>query len=443
MRKSILIGVLAALMLFAFTACEPQTVTWPTTKDVSYLSIEQVKSFVKGEVATDDGFNAVIHYTDGTTEVAPGIAEVQNDNETVKAAITFSGDANPTTAKDYKIQFDTVTDISITGASNVQIVAGTKLSAIHDITTAVKNKVLSFSGDPVFTLTSENGTKSFTLADEVAGKFDYQLSVFEDDSTTPMTAESIFAKGKTYSVKVTGYELEDETMYTVDFATDMKISVVDAADPATVDSIKVYYTVNDGTTVIADKVTTLSALYTGDTVEISVYEVDSDNKEKLTEGTVTAINETTKYGQSGLTFEDGKASVTVATRTNTVSSTAVGTVQVKIGDKYFTAPYSVAAGANYISVVSVDEKAQKTVKANENLYTTGDNSAITVSVTYKDDQNRPSNPLDGVNSTLSPNVVPSSLTAGSTFTTICTTTYTGRGGAAKSVQTPLTYTVGN
>ena len=437
MRKSILIGVLAALMLFAFTACEPQTVTWPTTKDVSYLSIEQVKSFVKGEVATDDGFNAVIHYTDGTTEVVPGIAEVQDDNKTVKAAITFSGDQNATTAKDYEIQFDTVSDIAIAGVSNVEIVAGTKLSDIHDITTAVKNKDLSFTGEPVFTFTYANGTKSFTLADEVSGKFDYQLSVYEANKTTPMEATDTFAKGKTYSVKITGYELADGTMYPVDFTTDMTISVVDAAAPATVEAIKVYYTVKDGNTVVADKVATLPALYTGDTVEISVYEVKSDNTEALTKNAVSAVNVT---AGSALSFTTGTATATVVTKTDKVSTTAAGTVQVKVGDKYFTAPYSVAAGDNYISAVSVDEAASKTVKVGETLSTTGDNSAITVTVTYKDESNKPST-VSGVNSTLSPSVVPSGVTG--SFSTICTTTYTGRGGVAKSVQTPLTYTVGN
>ena len=336
MRKSILIGVLAALMLFAFTACEPQTVTWPTTKDVSYLSIEQVKSFVKGEVATDDGFNAVIHYTDGSSEVAPGIAEVQDDNVTVKAAITFSGDANPTTAKDYKIQFDTVTDISITGASNVQIVAGTKLSDIHDITTAVKNKVLSFSGDPVFTFTSENGTKSFTLADEVAGKFDYQLSVFEDDSTTPMTAENTFAKGKTYSVKVTGYELADGTMYPVDFATDLTISVVDATQsaPVTITGLEVLYSVTgkrdvNGTITDAQKVLTngtlaqLNAtdLYFGDSVTYTVKAVYSDNtaekehKQSLTYSATFGTENSYQIISSSEGFTDGTQSVKTTQQT--------------------------------------------------------------------------------------------------------------------------------
>ena len=164
----------------------------------------------------------------------------------------------------------------------------------------------------------------------------------------------------------------------------------------------------------------------------------SDDTEVLTKNTVTVVNATTP--NESLSFSEGVGSVTVATKTDAVSTTAAGTVQVKVGDKYFAAPYSVAAGANYISNVSVAATSSKTVKAGETLAVTGENSAITVTVEYKDTENAPAT-SSGVNSTLSPNVVPANLTG--TFTTICTTTYTGRGGAAKSVQTQLTYTVGN
>ena len=196
--------------------------------------------------------------------------------------------------------------------------------------------MLSFSGDPVFTFTSENGTKSFTLADEVAGKFDYQLSVFEDDSTTPMTAENTFAKGKTYSVKVTGYELADETMYPVDFATDMTISVVDATQPApvTITGLEVLYSVTgkrdvDGTITDAQKVLTngtlaqLNAtdLYFGDSVTYTVKAVYSDNtaekehKQSLTYNATFGTANSYQIISSSEGFTDGTQSVKTTQQT--------------------------------------------------------------------------------------------------------------------------------
>ena len=106
--KKVFIGVLAALMLFAFTACEPQTIAWPTDKDVSYLEIVQVKDFVYGEIPTKDGFNVIIHYTDG-------------DPETVNGAVSIT----PTPSNgEYKVesQFDFDTDTKTVPTIGVETV---------------------------------------------------------------------------------------------------------------------------------------------------------------------------------------------------------------------------------------------------------------------------------------------------------------------------------
>ena len=117
--KKVFIGVLAALMLFAFTACEPQTITWPSSKDVSYLTIEQVKDYIEGEKATDDGFNVVIHYTDETvSEPISGVAKVGTKTDAgypVTAEITFSGDTQATKAISTLVEFKPVTGISVSG----------------------------------------------------------------------------------------------------------------------------------------------------------------------------------------------------------------------------------------------------------------------------------------------------------------------------------------
>lgn len=235
--KKYFIGVLAALMLFAFTACEPQTIAWPTDKDVSYLEIVQVKDFIEGEIPTKDGFNVIIHYTDGEPETVPGAVTItapsgDETDYTVSSQFDFNTTEKtvPVIGVD-TVKFEKVTSVSITGASNVTVVDKTLLSAIHDISAAVKKKVLSFAGDPVFTLNYENGSKSFTLADEVAGKFDYILDVYEGTSTEKMDTTDKFEKGNTYTVKVASYELADNKMYDVENSTaDFTITVVEPND---------------------------------------------------------------------------------------------------------------------------------------------------------------------------------------------------------------------
>ena len=64
MKKSILIGALAALMLFAFVACDGST---NVNGAVTYLEATQTETYVKGEYATADGFSYIGYTNMGTT----------------------------------------------------------------------------------------------------------------------------------------------------------------------------------------------------------------------------------------------------------------------------------------------------------------------------------------------------------------------------------------
>ena len=291
--KKVFIGVLAALMLFAFTACEPQTIAWPTDKDVSYLEIVQVKDFVYGEIPTKDGFNVIIHYTDGDPETVNGAVSItptpSNGGYKVESQFDFDTDTKtvPTIGVE-TVKFETVTNVAITGVSNVTVVEKTSLSAIHDISTAVENKVLSFSGEPVFTLSYEGGERSFTLADEKAGKFDYVLNVYEGTSTTPMATSATFEKGKTYTVKVASYELADDKPYAVTNSTaDFTISVVEKTQVKPVSMGYRFWTydatkkeVVETTTIWADDtlVDSKSAVDGAGDVFIELYMIDSEDE---------------------------------------------------------------------------------------------------------------------------------------------------------------------
>ena len=71
--KKVFIGVLAALMLFAFTACEQ---SMPSYKQVEYVTLDQTQAFIEGQPLTAEAFSVTVHYLDGSQDVFPGIGRV-------------------------------------------------------------------------------------------------------------------------------------------------------------------------------------------------------------------------------------------------------------------------------------------------------------------------------------------------------------------------------
>ena len=446
MKKTILVSLIAALMLFAFVACDNSVPS--VYNGVVSAEVQQIKGYFNGEEATEDGFQIVVNYAEGSPRIIPGNKGTIDLDSTPGIAKASSGivlmdfSKNEVSIVPTEVVYSDVTSATVSGVDVYTVTEGWTAEEFDKALT--NKKVPEGLENLTFTFTGDNVTRTYTLEDKFDGTFDYQLWLYKDGGDTPLKYDEEVKAGDRYEVMLYAYKIGKGEMTAFGgkgLATGMTVSAVEKEDPATVTGIKVYYTVKNGTEVIAEKVETLPALYTGDTVEISVYEVKSDNKETLTTGTVSVVNTTTPY--TNLSFQKGVATVTVATRTNTVSTTAAGTVQIVVDGKYFTAPYSVAAGANYISNIVVAKKTSVTsVKPGQQLYVTGDSSVIDTTVTYKDnaEANRPAT-VTGVTSSLSVSVVPADLPIGQNFTTICTTTYTGRGGEAKSVQTPLTFTV--
>ena len=73
MKKSILAGVLAALMLIAFTACEQPANIWnPNGRTVTNAVITQTGEFIEGESFDPAKFDVALTYNDGYTETISG-----------------------------------------------------------------------------------------------------------------------------------------------------------------------------------------------------------------------------------------------------------------------------------------------------------------------------------------------------------------------------------
>ena len=92
--KKYFIGVLAALMLFAFTACEQPTIKYPA--NVSYITIEQTGDFIEGQTFKASNFAVYAHDTNGDSTVVPG-ANVKLSTEDVtelEAGKTYTAHAD-------------------------------------------------------------------------------------------------------------------------------------------------------------------------------------------------------------------------------------------------------------------------------------------------------------------------------------------------------------
>ena len=94
MKKSILIGALAALMLFAFTACEPQA----TYKVPTGLTISTTKTaYLVGETLDVASFTGTVRYSDGSSDKLSG-SELSLAFEPSNATGKIEADANTVTA---------------------------------------------------------------------------------------------------------------------------------------------------------------------------------------------------------------------------------------------------------------------------------------------------------------------------------------------------------
>ena len=246
MRKSILIGVLAALMLFAFTACEPQTITWPTERNISFVTVEQTATYIVGEKAEDTGFNIVINYTEGEPTVIPGAGNIKFEGEMASVdGITFKNGENEVPAVPCKIEYKTVTSATISGVSNVTIEEG---ATLEDENLASKIN-LDGAENLTLTLAFDGGERVYTADDIVAkdvvtatnGKINVVLSLVKDGKV--LQTDMAVQKGETYTVTLDNYYLGTDWAYEKNlakgFETGVTVSVVEEKEIKP-DSVKLW-----------------------------------------------------------------------------------------------------------------------------------------------------------------------------------------------------------
>ncbi len=263
MTKKVFIGVLAALMLFAFVACENQV---PTYREVSYISVEKVQDVISGQPFVGSMVNVIVHYTDGGVESVSGAGYVSADDsvDTTKAFSVTAKYAGKTA--DYTIlPVDPVS--AVITADEVKSIAENPEAddaATREVTLGKWVAVISGGTNGSYTVSSDNAgdysvTAAKLVADEIREAGTYQ---------------------KALAITYDGDALSTESTVTV--------VVPSAIEPTVATKVVPFYTIGE------KEYTTLPQLFIGDAVEVAFYTVDAEGEK--TSATPVTISEASSNG---------------------------------------------------------------------------------------------------------------------------------------------------
>ena len=182
MKKSISVILVAALMLFAFTACEQQVPNF-LTKTPSVVVIEQVGDVFATSEATPSDFNVIVTFEDGTETTYPGLNLVDITADKVTAKV------GSVTGEGY-VALSKVTGVeSLTPDEDLEIEQGT--DSVATVPTTVVVTYTNHNGEDK-TYEKQYSTLKYTISDstfdkdeaQVGDKVDVKVSVSPSDGIT-------------------------------------------------------------------------------------------------------------------------------------------------------------------------------------------------------------------------------------------------------------------
>ena len=386
--KSIFVVALAALMLVAFTACN-QTPTWGDN-EVANVTVVSADKFYAG--STEKTGNAVV-----TVERVGG-----KTTENVAAKIEITGNSIVPGTNAAKVSYGEEGTKASTWMTTVEALSVTELEIKYTEPTGPIGSKEELAVDAVYGIYSD-GTKTGNIIASVS-------SDFNEDKTA-----IVFTLSSTYN-----YSSE-----TVSASVDVEFK----EDPAPeVVGIEVRYSVND-----ADPVSTLPTLYSGDEVEVLVYEKYKGDTPTYAETTqpVSFVNMTTGTAPvSGSTFT--VVTSTAAGVSPAVTTTAAGTVRVTIDGKIYQAKFSIGSGASYFTVSGLVVKYADGKSSIEPGHTFAETD-VTPTVIWTGTEGTPS-----ITYVFDETAVPSGYTG--IFSTLCTAAWTEKG-ESKTLTVPLSFSV--
>ena len=365
--KKFLVGIVAALMLFAFVACD-NSVPTVSFKDVSYVEIKQVNDLIVGETAKTTDFQVVVNYTEGDPIIIPG-NENNIDLTTTAGFATYKGDSpfknvygQTVPVVPVAVEKQTIVSVSA-NVSTVELVENTS-SASSTVESPVLADPEALS-DLEITLTGDAGaTRTFTAEDILNKEITFVFSLYKDGKMLDRDYE--LKADETYNVTLDEYRFADDgapdAAFNPGLETGVTVNVVEATEGPTevISGIQAKYTVTrtGEEDPIAKDVTSLSGvkLFIGDEVTITLYNIaqfgDKDTSAPITTG-YEYVDDNEK---ADISFTSGVATVTVKAAAQ--SGTAYYRI-ANVGTK--SVDIEVPAGANAV----VLEGSSLTVKQND------------------------------------------------------------------------------
>ena len=322
MKKCILIGALAALMLFAFTACEPQIAGIGSYDGKTVIGVELVDAkYYAGDnvAASGDVVNVNLLYSDGSkSQTVAGLLNVGTGTTAVAGTINAGSNA---------------VSINVAGSDNAfyTTVEGIAVENLV-ITTSTSTKTELKKTDITAQAMNPAGvTAEIVYADGTAvpaTNVSYKYNGTSENNFYDSTAVTATYAGTQSNVKYTA----DGKDITVEA---YKIEVTDYDATPVVDDIAIYYSVNG-----AEASTTLGTVYYGDVVTVSVWTVDAED-EKIEN--ISDFDVVSGEWKNSVTVGDQDSNVWDATIVYDNNGTAITkTAHVGKGNDYVTAVTSVS-----------------------------------------------------------------------------------------------------
>ena len=256
MKKGILIGVLAALMLFAFTACEQQMPEFPSEGSVQAAVITSGDTkYLLGDSFDPSRYMVNIRFSDGKSEEVAGTSILTVVNDTFGEEVGFEP-----IAVNYGTETLNKVFVQIVGPDEIVLdTTGATLEYEYDDYIALTASSFPVSGVKATINYADGQTK--------------EGEVVATGTRSTMNADPGYGKTATGTITVTvtnnGVEVGTQT-YDVTVTSSEEAPTTPDPD-TTVAGIKVLYTVKNGT----EDENLPSTLYIGETVEYRVVTVNA------------------------------------------------------------------------------------------------------------------------------------------------------------------------
>ena len=304
MKKSILIGVLAVLMLFAFTACEQKTPEFPYTgsdaKDVVSVELADptsVKAYAGKELSVDTYIN--IERLDDTVDTVIGKVvsdgKLKTGDNTVK--VTWGDESEKNTGKLF-VKADELVSLTVE----------------YDATKTV----------------DEDGTSKISDADDAAAGITSVKAYYSDGTEFPISSGyTTKLEGTTFTVS---YSVSAYTSQSLTWSTEVVLApVTPVPDTKPVEGKLVAYLVDNKTS--AKK----TEYWIEDTVKIAVFKANAAG-EAITDQVISDFD----LAQNGVLLSD-----TQKKSSWTISKEAQGTFTVVV-EGYDPVDVTIPAGKNWL-----------------------------------------------------------------------------------------------